>query len=79
MSDEEMKKAAGVSDETAEQAEAGASDAEESVSGADDAGASAQFRAVALLHGREEGVHVDVEDRPGLRGGGHGGREGGAG
>ena len=38
MSDEEMKKAAGVSDETAEQAEAGASDAEESVSGADDAG-----------------------------------------
>lgn len=38
MSDEEMKKAAGVSDETAEQAEAGASDAEESVTGADDAG-----------------------------------------
>ena len=38
MSDEEMKKAAGISDETAEQAEAGASDAEESVSGADDAG-----------------------------------------
>ena len=38
MSDEEMKKAAGVSDETAEQAEAGSSDAEESVSGADDAG-----------------------------------------
>lgn len=38
MSDEEMKKAAGTSDETAEQAEAGASDAEESVSGADDAG-----------------------------------------
>lgn len=61
MSDEEMKKAAGVSDETAKQAEAGASDTEESVSGADAADAAEPSEA-KKAEGGEAGSRGEQDD-----------------